>query len=390
MDRLWPLCILGIVLGTLPGCASLGNSGPSTSRVIASSKDDLAGSMVQLIEVNDEVAEKLYRSAQPTPFSEALADTPATRTKIGFGDVLDVTVWEAPPAVLFGMLNGKTKSSPISDGGSTGIPAQMVDENGAITLPYIGSVKVANRTPHQVEEEIRQRLTGIANFPQVIVSIAHNNSSNVTVLGEVAASSMVPLTPRGERVLDVLAAAGGVRQQVDKITIQVTRAGTVASMPMQNVIQDPLQNVRLQPEDVVTAIFQPYSFTALGASGLNAEVPFEASGISLSQALGRINGLRDDRANTRGVFVFRWEDAKLVDPTDNSQIPQRGDGKTPVIYRVDISDPKSFFVAQNFPLKNKDVVYVSNASGVELQKFVSLLSQTAFSIIGITNFANGK
>ena len=390
MYRLWLLCVAGIFAATLSGCTSLGNVGPSTSRIVASSKDDLAGSIIQVIDVDDEVATRLYRYARPIPFSETLADAPAVQTKIGFGDVLAVTVWEAPPAVLFGMLDAKVNSSPPAVGGNTEIPAQMVDENGLISLPYIGVIKAANQTPHQVEEEIRKRLAGIANMPQVIVSIARNNSSNVTVLGEVAASSMVPLTPRGERVLDVLAAVGGVRQQVDKITIQITRAGTVASMPMQNLIQDPLQNVRLQPEDVVTAIFQPYSFTALGASGLNAEVPFEASGISLSQAFGRISGLRDERANTRGVFVFRWEDAKLLELTSNSPIPQRSDGKTPVIYRVDVSDPKSFFVAQNFPMKNKDIVYVSNASGAELQKFVSLLSQTAFSIIGVTNYVNGK
>jgi polysaccharide export outer membrane protein len=56
----------------------------------------------------------------------------------------------------------------------------------------------------------------------------------------------------------------------------------------------------LHPDDVVTALYQPYSFTALGAVGRNAEIDFEGTGLTLTQALGRIGGLRDDRADIKG------------------------------------------------------------------------------------------
>ena len=68
------------------------------------------------------------------------------------------------------------------------------------------------------------------------------------------------LTPRGERLLDALAGAGGVRQPADKITIQITRAGQVVALPLDSIIRDPRQNIRLQTDDVVAAIYQPYSF----------------------------------------------------------------------------------------------------------------------------------
>ena len=69
-----------------------------------------------------------------------------------------------------------------------------------------------------------------------------------------------------------------------------------------------------------------------------------------------------------------------VDPSTASRTL---DGKVPVIYRLDLSDPASFFIAQSFPILNHDVVYVSNAPGADLQKFVNIVSSMTFSIIGI-------
>jgi hypothetical protein len=96
--------------------------------------------------------------------------------------------------------------------------------------------------------------------------VVQNSSSKVTVVGEVANSLRMPLTPSGERLLDALAAAGGVRQPINKMTLQVTRGSDFYSMPLDLVIRDPKQNVPLRAGDVVTAIFQPLSYTALGST----------------------------------------------------------------------------------------------------------------------------
>jgi polysaccharide export outer membrane protein len=186
-------------------------------------------------------------------------------------------------------------------------------------------------------------------------------------------------------LLEILAAAGGVKQPIGKTTIQITRGGKVVSLPLDRVIRDPAQNIRLESDDVVTALYQPYSFTSLGAAGTNAEIPFESTGITLAQALGRIGGLRDERADVRGVFIFRLEDPAALDPAVAASARRTPDGRIPVIYRVDLSNPATFFVAQSFPMQNRDVVYVSNAPLADLQKFVSIVSSMAFSVIGITN-----
>ena len=215
--------------------------------------------------------------------------------------------------------------------------------------------------------------------------LVENDASNATIIGAVATTRRVPLTGRGERLLDVLAEAGGPREAADKTTIRLTRGTRAASMPLERILLDPAQNITLQTDDVVTVIHQPYSFVALGAVARNAEIPFEGSGLSLAQALGRVGGLRDDRADIRGVFVFRFEDPAALDPALVAAGLTTQDGRVPVIYRLNLSDAASLFVAQDFAIHNDDLLYISSAPGADLQKFLSTLSSVALSTIAIRN-----
>jgi polysaccharide export outer membrane protein len=183
----------------------------------------------------------------------------------------------------------------------------------------------------------------------------------------------VPLGPQGERLLDVIASVGGTRQPVLKTTIQIARNSQLVSMPLESVIRDPRQNVRLKAGDVVTALFQPYSFTALGATGRNEEVPFEATGLTLSQALGRASGLQDTRSDAKGVFIFRFEPAQALAGQSAVTTTPLPNGTVPVIYRLNLRDPRSLFIAQTFPIRDKDVLYVSNAPITDVQKVVNII-----------------
>jgi hypothetical protein len=59
-------------------------------------------------------------------------------------------------------------------------------------------------------------------------------------------------------------------------------------------------------------------------------------------------------------------------------------GRVPTIYRLDMSDPGAFLVAQGFMVKNKDVIYVANASSTEFAKFLNIMVQVLYPIV------NGK
>ncbi|AOH84393.1 capsular biosynthesis protein [Sphingomonas panacis] len=380
------ISILGAVMlsSALTGCTSLGASGP-TSKAIAHASD-AANANIKIIDLTDATARKVVAAGQGRRLSDLVGSGRSFGSVIGPGDTLDVSIWEAPPAALFGTVSADPRlGSSLSTARTSSIPEQIVDDGGRISIPFAGSLNVLGRTAAQVEQDIIGRLRGKAHQPQAIVRIVRNASANVTVVGEVAGSTRMPLTSKGERLLDALASAGGVRQPVGKMTIQVTRGDVVTAMPMDQIIRDPAQNIRLQPNDVVTALFQPYSFTALGALANSSEINFEGTGLTLAQALGRIGGLRDDRANVRGIFIFRLEDpAAVLDPSEPAP-RTTPDGKVPVIYRLDLSNPASFFVAQGFPIRNHDVIYVSNAPLSDVQKFINLISPVTFSILGLTN-----
>jgi len=381
------LALTAIAAAVLSGCATSGfvpSSGPTRSEVTQPQNGEAGEASIQIVRITGDVARQLLAQRRQSVFAEALAQPDILPGTVAAGDALEVTVWEAPPALLFGASALETRTAVLPGSRSSALPDQVVSREGTINVPFAGTIQAAGRTLPEIETEIARRLAGKANQPQVLVRLTGNASANVTVVGEVGQSVRMPLSPRGERLLDALAASGGVRQPVNKITIQVTRGQAVHTMPLDMVIRDPRQNIQLQPGDVVTALFQPLSFTALGATGRNEEIPFEATGITLAQALARSGGLNDQRADAQGVFIFRLEASNaLAWPTPPANITP--DGRVPVIYNLDLKEPTSFFVAQSFPVNHQDVLYVSNAPAAELQKFLNIITSVVYPAIGIIN-----
>ncbi len=376
--------LLALLLAGFAGaCTTLGAAGPSSGQIRKAEGADYAASQVALVDLDPLTYKRIAAFEQSLGLAQQFGEGGAGEVLIGPGDVLDIAMWEAPPAVLFG--GGGVIPGLDAGAQNRTVVQQVVDGTGMISVPFAGLIEAAGQTPAAIERAIVARLAGRANDPQVNVRLSLNDSRNVTVLGEIAASRRVPLGPRGERLLDIIASAGGPRAPVHQTTVQVSRGGTSATMALEAIIAQPAQNIRMRPEDVVTVLHQPYSFIAMGAVATSAEIPFEGRGISLAQALARVGGLRDNQANIRGVFVFRLEQPEALDPTKRMATQALEDGRVPVIYRLDLSDARGFFVAQEFQIRDQDVVYVSTAPGAELREFLSTVTSLAFSAIAIGN-----
>jgi polysaccharide biosynthesis/export protein len=366
------------------GCSQLPTTGPSRKEIEQVTVTP-GTTAIQVVDVDDAVVRRLLAQRVQQLFSEALAGPASSSLTIGSGDGLEVVIWESPPATLFGaaVLDPRTSATASA----TVLPEQIVDDEGFISVPFAGRIRASGQTPQGVAAEVVRRLKGRANQPEVLVRQTRNTSAMVTVVGEVTQSVRMPLTPSRERLLDALAAAGGVRQPVHKTTVQITRGNRYHSLPLDTVIRDPRQNVPLHAGDVVTVVFQPLSFTALGATGKQDEIAFEAQGITIAQGLARAGGLVDSRSNPQGVFIFRFErkDA-LVWP--RAPVTTTPDGLVPVVYRLDLRDPASFFVMQSFAVNDRDIVYVSNAPAAELQKFLNLVFSIAYPVLNAINATN--
>ncbi len=126
------------------------------------------------------------------------------------------------------------------------------------------------------------------------------------------------------------------------------------------------------PNDVIYLFNQPQTFLAFGATGQQGQFKFEAWRLSLAEALGKPQGLNDSRADPSFVFLYRGETREVA--TRLGIDCNRFEGPiVPVIYHVNLHQFSGYFLAQNFEMRNKDIIYTSNASMVETTKFLTFL-----------------
>lgn len=366
---------------SLTACVGfLSSSGPNRPTVLLA--DGRSVPIIQVIEVNSELTQSILNNEKSSLFSEVFKEKKTLDQKIKPGDVLEVNIWEADPPILFSSGSQGQVGMSLPGSNKTTLPEQIVNTDGFISIPFAGKILAKDKNITEVENSILASLKARANQPQVMVRMSKNLTSQITIVGEVNSSALLSLTPKGERILDAIAAVGGVKQAVNKITVQLTRENIVQSLSLDKIIQDSKQNIKLEPGDVLTIFFQPNSFTVLGATVKNDEVAFEGQGITLAQALGRVGGFNDNRADSKGLFIFRFEDPKSLSQKYKPEV-LTSDGKAAIIYQVKMDDPATFFVAQNFPIKNKDVIYVANSPAAELQKFLNIIVSIVYPLVNV-------
>lgn len=378
---------VAIVLG-ISACSSLPTSGPNHSAVLDMNQTDSSrfANKVNVVELNDALVQKMYLAQQNQKFSgfTGVGDGSDYAGAVNVGDVLEISIWEAPPAVLFGTT---FSSEGQGSGHVTQLPTQMVNQNGTVTVPFVGNIRVAGKTPEAIQAQIIAALSRKANQPQVVVKVANNFSSDVTVIRQ-GSTVRMPLTANNERVLDAVAAVGGTSENIEDVTVQLTRGNQVKTLAFETLIADPAQNIMLRSGDVVSLLNTPYKFTGLGALGNNQQMRFSSSGITLAEAIGKMGGLIDTRSDPRGVFVFRYTPFSQLDYQAQQEWLAKGYSAgtdVPTVYRVNLLEPQSMFLLQRFPIQNKDIVYVSNAPLAEFQKFLSMIFSITSPLTSTTN-----
>ena len=381
---------LAAMAAGLAGCADLPSSGPDALAVMDPDALNSVAKPYEVIDIDPSTIDFLSHHPR-TSFAARFGDHRlSVEPVIGVGDMITVTIWEASSGGLF---SSPAALERISAGANSAtIPEQVVGRDGGITVPYAGRVRVAGRTTRAVQEIVQQALEGKAIQPQVLVTDNKPISSTVTIGGEgVGASQRVPLSVKGDRLLDVIAESGGVRMAVNDIVVVLQRNGVTERVPLQRVTADSHENIFMRPGDVVTLVRDPQTFFMYGATISNGEVPFGTDQLSLAQALVKVGGLADYRSDAHGVFIFRLEQPSVFrEMRPNSTVAVR-DGRIPVVYHLDISNPNSMFLQQRFQIAPHDLLYVSNAPTVQFQKAVDIfngiiapVSQSAYAASAVT------
>jgi len=257
----------------------------------------------------------------------------------------------------------------------TRIPDQQVASDGAISIPFAGRIAVADRTPSEVQHTIEQRLGPKALDPRALVVIKRSAANSVSVAGEVIGGKRVPLSLGGDRLLQVIAAAGELKAPVHDIFVQLSRGGVTGSVPLATLVADPGQDIFAEPGDVLSLVRRPQTFSVFGATGKNAAINFTSDRLSLTEALAKAGGLLDDRADPRAVFLFRYEPVSLVQALGQPIATGARDGLSPIVYRLDLKEARSYLLARRFPVHDKDTIFVANAEIMPIYHFFQALSQ---------------
>ena len=346
----------------LSACGITPASGPSSIE-IPQATDSLPYAFIKLTPA---VAEKLAR------YTPRIANTftdrrPPRDFQFGVGDIVSVTIFEAAAGGLF-----IPAEASVRPGNFITLPSQAVDNNGNISVHYAGNIQAKGRTPVQVQQAIVDALKNRAIEPQAVVSLVDQRTSLVTVLGEVNRAAVLPAVAAGEHILDAITRAGGPKSPGYDTMVMLERGGHRATATFGALVYQPSNNVYAHPGDTIYVYNEPQTFLAFGATGRQGQFKFDAWRISLAEAVAKADGLRDEQADPAAVFLYRGELREVAERlgVDCSKFPGP---IIPIIYNLNIRDPAGYFLATNFEIRNKDVIFTANAASVEATKFLTFL-----------------
>jgi polysaccharide export outer membrane protein len=345
------VCTALAAAAALAGCADLPSSGP-TAREIVKDVDGPNNVMgYRVINLDPAVLEGLAASG---PFvEEALAHFPPAQpvNRLGPGDVLQITIFEVGSAMFAppNSPNASATAAPAAAGEN--LPPVMVGQDGMVDLPYVGRILATGQSIADLQALIVAGLKGRSQAPQVIVTVHENVFNTVVVMGDVKKPGRQPLSLSGDRLLDAVAAAQGASYPTEDMLVRFTRGHASAEIRLDQLQAASAANLMLQPQDRIELLHRPRSFTVFGATGKVSQAPFPTDRLSLAEAVATTGGPADQSADASAVFVFRYEPSRSAPAT-----PEH-----PVIYRLNLSKPSGFFLAQRFFMRDRDLIYVANS-----------------------------
>ena len=363
----------------LAGCAGLPSSGPTARQIVRETQSDLNAMGMRIVEIDAGTIAPL--EAQATAAQAATTPSvPATPLAtlarqgrvdvVGPGDVLQVAIFEVGASLFSGAAGGTTLGETNAAAGRGQVQGVAVDEDGAITIPYVGRLEVAGRTPTQIGRMIEAGLAGKSQSPQVVVTLAQNRASTVLVTGLARNPGRYQLSGARETILDAIADAGGPAGSAalgnadnEDILVRFSRDGRTVEVPLSDIRTRSSDDLVLLPRDRIELVRRERTYTVFGAANRIDQRPFNAPIVSLAEAMARAGGPADNLADPTAVFVFRYAPGQ-----------DASTGAVPVIYRLNMMKPSSYFLAQRFAMRDKDVIYVANAQVNATAKIVQIVN----------------
>lgn len=154
-------------------------------------------------------------------------------TRLGPGDVIEIRVFQQ-----------EDMTAPYT-----------VSSQGTIRFPLIGQVTVNDKTPGQLETELRDRLAdGYLRDPQVSVQVKEYNSRKIDIFGQVRRPGSLPFRDN-MTITEAISSAGGFTGMARRNSVRVTRRHQDREdkfvLPVENIGKGSAPNFYLRPGDVI-------------------------------------------------------------------------------------------------------------------------------------------
>ncbi|WP_084747660.1 MULTISPECIES: polysaccharide biosynthesis/export family protein [Burkholderiaceae] len=346
------------VQGTSGASGTSSIAGEAVQGAISEKADATAGTPdIAITEVDAELLSQLARSRkqQQLELSQLLSGEPQAYT-VGAGDVLQIVVWDHPE---FAAALGSSQTQSSSRPGDP-LAGFVVDQNGSLTFPYAGTLRVAGlRT-----EEIQQRLSGALGRylvkPQVTVRMASYRAHQVYVDGEVHSPGALAVNDVPMTLYEAVGRAGGFSEAADQSDLVLVRGERSYRVNLTQMLAQGLSPSRLylKPGDLLRVVSRDEN-GAYVMGEVNkpvSAIPRRTGRMTLADALSQAGSVNASTADAAQMFVIR---GSLTG--------------SPQVFHLDGHSPVAMLLAKDFELQPKDVVYVDGSGLVRFNRVLSLL-----------------
>jgi polysaccharide export outer membrane protein len=283
------------------------------------------------------------------------------------GDTLNIVIWDSALDSLL-MAPGQR---------SADLRGMRVSESGTIFVPYVGKIRVADRTPDGARTLLQRQIDTIVPGAQVQLSMDEGRVNSIDVVSGVRAPGNILMPDQNFSVLSAISAAGGVNSGLVNPHVKLLRGQQTYRTSAERLFADPSLDTRLIGGDRIIVEADSRYFLSLGAAGTESQHVFNRDRVSALDALSIIGGVNDSRANPKGVLILREYQASAL------SAGQRGPRQQRVVFTIDLTTSDGLFSARNFFLNSGDLV-LATESPISSARVIFGIVGSAFGLINAT------